>query len=319
MSSWACVSGRRTPRPPSRHVVHAWIPGTRTSAGRRLPRRRPTHPVCAAPGLGDRPALARSRLPLRAAVPHPRGDPVGGSAREARRPLPGTPAVCAGARPPAPRGPRGSSPVATAASRAAARATTPSAEPNGARASSSPWTTATTTGAGAAVPPVTRSASSARRAATWASGRGRPRSGSAARSAAASTCSRASACSGRGAPDPQQAALLLRDAHRTGQYRTGHGVVRPGERRPVQSRGRPRRAQARLRRGRGPSAAVHRVVVQLDERVAGPFDGRGQPGQRHDRSERICRQRHSARVSRQCEPARQDGAHQRLRALRSSP
>jgi len=31
MSSWACVPGRRTPRPPARHVVHAWTPGFRAT------------------------------------------------------------------------------------------------------------------------------------------------------------------------------------------------------------------------------------------------------------------------------------------------
>ena len=134
--------------------------------------------------------------------------------------------------------PLGSSPVATAASRAAARATTPSAEPNGASASSSPWTTATTTGAGAEVPrsrdrPAARAGRDLRRR------RGRPRSGSAARSAAASTCSRASAC--RGAAPRARRPGLLRDAHRPSQHRIGDGVVaaahRPGA---VERRRRPR-------------------------------------------------------------------------------
>ena len=73
--------------------------------------------------------------------------------------------------------PFGSRPVATAVSRAAARATTPfGRSSNGASASSSPCTTATSTGAGTAVPPVTSSASSPSRCATAGSGRGRPSS-----------------------------------------------------------------------------------------------------------------------------------------------
>src|SRR5882757_8223997 len=43
MSSWACVLGRRTPRPRARHVVHAWNPDIHTR--RAVPPRehRPTH------------------------------------------------------------------------------------------------------------------------------------------------------------------------------------------------------------------------------------------------------------------------------------
>src|ERR1700759_1427019 len=81
-------------------------------------------------------------------------------------------------------------------SRDTARATTPSALPKGARVSSSPWATAAITGAGAPLPPVTIFASSSRRGPTSASARGRPNWSSSTRSAAASICSRASACSG---------------------------------------------------------------------------------------------------------------------------
>ena len=134
------------------------VGGRRSSSGDRRPS------FCAAARLGDRPPFARARHPLVAAVPNPCRQPVGRACREALRrsryaaparrcPTSGTASPC------------GSSPEPIAARRAAARATTPFADGNGATASSSPWTTATSTGAGAADPPVTRSANNASRSA----------------------------------------------------------------------------------------------------------------------------------------------------------
>ena len=325
MSSWACVSGRRTPRPPSRHVVHAWIPGTSYVVGRRLPGRRPTHvrrPLRRGlAGLRDRPSLAGTHLPLCAAVPHPRRRPrrrflrakpaaAARYSRSLRRcPTSGT------ARP------LGSSPVDTAASRPAARATTPSAEPNGASVSSSPWTTATTTGAGAAVPPVTRSASSARRAATWASGRGRPSCGSGGEVGGGEHVQPGQCLQGRGAPDPRPGGPA---PPRLAPPRPAPDRPRrrpaPSRRRPVERRGRPRRAQARLRRGCRPAAAVDRVVVQSDERVAGAFDRRRDARQRDDRGERVGGSSATTPWSHTGgEPARPDGATDARRRTTVSP
>ena len=226
MSSWACVSGRRTPRPPSRHVVHAWIPGS-SRRSRAAPSGAPPVISSVRASAIDRPSRApashcaqqcRTHAAIPSAVP-----PAKPGGRCPVLPLPAQvpdlrhrEALAGPVRsppPPAepPPGPPRRRPNRTGPGSAARRG-----RPRRPPARGPPYR------------PVTRSASSARRAATWPSGRGRPRSGSAARSAAASTCSRASACSGRGAPDPQQAALLLRDAHGTGQYRTGHGVVRAG-------------------------------------------------------------------------------------------
>ncbi|TBM34890.1 hypothetical protein DIQ86_33035, partial [Mycolicibacterium smegmatis] len=92
--------------------------------------------------------------------------------------------------------PCGSSPLAIVTSRETARATTPSAVPNGASVSNSPCATAASTGAGALDPPVRSSISNSRRGPTSGSVRGRPRCSSSVRSAAASACSRASACIG---------------------------------------------------------------------------------------------------------------------------
>ena len=130
--------------------------------------------------------------------------------------------------------PRGSSPEPIAASRAAARATTPFADANGSSASSSPCTTATSTGAGRRRP----ARRPARRAARAAPRRPRRRPGAAqlglgaTRSAAASTCSRASACSGAVRHDAEQPTRLLGGAHRPGQHRVGDRRRPPGRQRP---------------------------------------------------------------------------------------
>ncbi|CNX27515.1 acetyl-coenzyme A synthetase [Mycobacterium tuberculosis] len=92
--------------------------------------------------------------------------------------------------------PCGSSPVAIVTSRDTARATTPSAQPNGLSVKSSPCATAATTGADARVGWVTTSASNSKRGPTSASDRGRPSRSSSTWSAAASMCRRASACNG---------------------------------------------------------------------------------------------------------------------------
>ena len=131
------------------------------------------------PGVRDRDALAGPGLPLGAAVPHPRGQAVGRAGRETPRRLAGTPYRDRRCPTSGTASPCGSRPAAMAVSRAAARATTPFADGNGASASSSPCTTATSTGAGTdvrrPVDQARRAGAQAARAPTRrASGAGRP-------------------------------------------------------------------------------------------------------------------------------------------------
>ena len=297
-------------------------PGYSHVAGRRLSGRRPTHAGAGPcqPGLGDRPPLARSRLPLRAAVPHPRRDPVGGSAREAGGRCPVLALPAAGARPPAPRVPCGSSPVATAVSRAAARATTPSRNRRGPGPAARRARRRRPPAPGPRVPPVTRSASSARRADDLGVPAGdAQRRARRTRSAAASSAAGPVPAAGEVRQTPSRRPCS--SATRTAPASTGPATVavRPGRAAPRREPRTPApRAGSPPPRVAGHPRRFTGWLCNSTSASRARSTAAATPGQRHDRSERICRQRHSARVSRQCEPARQDGAHPRLRALRSS-
>ena len=113
------------------------------------------------------------------------------------------------------------------------RATTPSALPNGASVSNSPWATAANTGAGADVRTGHQSGQQLQTRPTSGSARGRPSWSSSTRSAAASDCSRASACSGARChtptrlPAPPSSAWATRSA--PGEHRVRGRALRSSE------------------------------------------------------------------------------------------
>ena len=250
-------------------------PGYSHVAGRRLPRRRPTH-------------VSRLSGPRRSTGPRARPPPTARSSAaptrrsrrrsrpRSRRPLPGTPAVCRRCPTSGTASAFGSSPVATAVSRAAARATTPSAEPNGCQGQQLAVDDGDDHRCGGRGP--------ARHQIREQREAGRDlgvRPGTSQVGLADEVGRREHVqpgeCLQRATVRQTPSRRPCSSATRTAPASTGPtpSSSAPGQRRTVQRRRRPRRPQARLRRGRRPSAAVHRVVVQLDERVAGPFDGRG--------------------------------------------
>ena len=279
-------------------------PGYSTSAGRRSSRGPPPD-SCVSPVRAsaiDRPSRAPAS-PLRAAVPHPRR-------RSRRRSRPRSPAAAsrysaaaAGARPPAPRAPCGSSPVADRgqpgrrpghhAVRGTERLQGQAARRGRRRRAPAP---------GAAVPPVTRLGQQ-REPSRHVGPRSRDVPARARR---------------RGRPPRARAAGPVPAAGRVRQTPSSRPVPRrPARHRPVPDR-RPPSPSAR-RSGAPSSAADARAARRLASaavaghprrfagwwcsattRVAGPFDGRRPPRAAPPSGRADLSGRHSAMVPRQC-------------------
>ena len=145
------------------------------------------------------------------------------------------------------------------------------------------------------VPPVTILASNSNRGPTSASARGRPSRLSSTRSAAASMCSRASACSGARCHTADQVGLAaferLRDAQRSGENRVVHHrdveLVVELATAAVEHRRGPRRPQRGLGGGHRPAPQVGAVAVRPAERLTRLVAGGGDTGQLHQRSQRV--------------------------------
>ena len=124
------------------------------------------------------------------------------------------------------------------------------------------------------------------------SARGLPSRSSSVRSAAASACSRAIACSGARLPHPDQrrrpAFERLGDAQRARQHRVGFAVLGDQHQRSaVQHRRRPRGAHRRLGGRRGPAPPVRLVPVRQRQRLARLLARVGHPWQFRQRGEGI--------------------------------
>ena len=221
----------------TRHVVHAWISVFAVAGG--APHGAPPVFTCrvamrvSRPGVGDRVALPRARLPLRAAMHDPGGQTRRCATPRNRRPRSGTRRACAGGPTSGTARPLGSSPATTAVSRAAARATTPFADGNGAEREQL----------------AVHDRDQHRRRRRCAPGdqvgqQGEPRGHLRGRAGPAELFGLLPARDqvGRGhqvqpgqrlqrrdPPDPQQPSRLLGHPHRSGQYRVGHGARVPGD------------------------------------------------------------------------------------------
>ena len=160
----------------------------------------------------------------------------------------------------------GSRPVATIVSRAAARATTPSALPNGLSANSSPCTTAVRTGPGTDVAPVTSWASISRRPPPEC---GRPKaSGSLDEVRRGEDVQPCQGLHRRAAPRRQQRLQRFRDAQRAGEDRVADRAVGGQFRvRAFDPGGRAGGPHRRLGRRRRAAAEVGREAVHREHGV----------------------------------------------------
>ena len=173
-----------------------------------------------------------------------------------------------------------------------ARATTPSALPNGFSVNSSPCATAAITGADAWVRAVTMLASSSSRGPTSLSARGRPSRSWSTWSAAASMCRRANACNGARChtpiiepPPPSSACATLSAPANTGWViAPACSSSRPGRRRAPLTLAPP---AAPPRRQSPASPQVGPVPVRAAQRVAGLVAGSRDTGQLHQGSQGI--------------------------------
>ena len=198
-------------------------------------------------------------------------------------------------------------------SRDTARATTPSAVPNGSRVSSSPCTTAASTGAGTCVPPVTMSASSSSRAPDVAhlpagGPGGRRRSGprpparATGRSPEAGPAARPRPARSRRLPTPRTPAARRRAPGRGRRPPTAAANRRPAPRRraPPATRPRPRSSASRADwcgadgPGRAPRGLPRWPPPRLVARPAGPADRSRQPTLADRSARSTCRPQRSA-------------------------